>query len=126
MASVLSLKQQGIDVAGQIICYGFIKEVNDTYLTLDANTRRTIAPALFILADNDPISDGSLTYQQSLEDNSVDTQVKKYTGAMHGFIEENNPEYEVLRATSKSDEQEVMAREAEKLIGEWIEKVCDK
>lgn len=126
MASVLALKQEGIDVAGQIICYGFIKEVNDTYLAFDESTRKTVAPALFVLADSDPISDGSLIYQQSLADNGVDTQVEKYTGAMHGFIEENNPEYEVLKAVSKSPEQEVMAREAETLIGSWVDEICNK
>lgn len=121
MASVLELKQEGIDVAGQIICYGFIKEVNDTYLALDEVTRKTVAPALFILADSDPISDGSLTYWQSLTANGVDTQVKKYDGSIHGFIEENNPEYEILTTQSKAPEQEVLAREAENLIGNWID-----
>ena len=125
MASTLKLKQEGISVAGQIICYGFIKEVNDTYLAQDEDFRKNMCPSLFILADNDPISEGSLNYQQSLEANGVETQVKKYDGAIHGFIEENNPEYEVLDAMSKSSEQEIMARDAEQLIGEWIENVVE-
>ena len=116
MASVLALKKEGIDVAGQIICYGFLKDANDTYLSFDKAARKTTAPALFILADNDPISDGSLKYRQSLADNGVSAQVKKYDGAMHGFIEENNPEYDVLKAVSKSPEQEAMARDAEKYL----------
>ena len=123
MASALALKSEGVDVAGQIICYGFIKEVNETYLALDEAARKSVAPALFILADGDPISDGSLTYRQSLEDNGVATQIKKYEGSMHGFIEENNPEYEVLKAVSKSPEQELMARDAESGMGEWIERI---
>lgn len=120
MASTLALQQEGLPVAGQIICYGFIKEVNDTYLAMDETARSSTAPALFLLADNDPISDGSLTYQQSLSDNGVPTQVQKYAGAKHGFIEENNPEYEVLKATSRSPEQELLARQAEDQIGSWI------
>ena len=120
MASVLKLEQEGIDIAGQIICYGFIKEVNETYLAQDEIFRQSMCPSLFILADNDPISEGSLQYQQSLEANRVETQVRKYDGAIHGFIEENNPEYEILDAMSKSPEQEAMARDAEQLIGEWI------
>lgn len=123
MASVLALKKEGIDVAGQIICYGFLKDANDTYLSFDKAARKTTAPALFILADNDPISDGSLKYRQSLADNGVSAQVKKYDGAMHGFIEENNPEYDVLKAVSKSPEQEAMARDAENCIGQWISSV---
>ena len=120
MASTLKLKEEGIEIAGQIICYGFIKEVNDTYLAETEFFRKSMCPSLFILADNDPISEGSLIYQKSLEENGIDTTVKKYDGAKHGFIEENNPEYEVLKATSKSPEQETMAREAEEFIGEWI------
>ena len=125
MASVLSLKQDGIDVAGQIICYGFIKEVNDTYLDMDETLRKTVAPALFILADSDPISDGSLTYQKSLAANGIATEVQKFTGSIHGFIEENNPEYDILKTTSKSPEQEILAQEAENLIGNWIESRLD-
>lgn len=120
MAAALALKQENIDLAGQIVCYGFIKEANDTYLAMEEAARKTMAPALFILADNDPVSDGSLTYQQSLAANGVPTQIKKYEGAKHGFIEENNPEYEVLNAASRSPEQEVLARQAEDLIGNWI------
>ena len=121
MASALILKQQGIELAGQIICYGFIKEVNDTYLAQSESVRKSMCPSLFILADNDPISDGSLIYQKSLEENGVETAVKKYEGSMHGFIEENNPEYEVLTAASKSPQQEVLAKEAEQYIFKWID-----
>ena len=99
----------------------FIKEVNDTYLAQNESFRKSVCPSLFILADNDPISDGSLIYQKSLEENGVETEVMKYEGSMHGFIEENNPEYEVLAVTSKSPQQEVMAREAEQYISEWID-----
>ena len=120
MASTLKLKEEGIDIAGQVICYGFIKEVNETYLSETGSFRKNMCPSLFILADNDPISDGSLIYQKSLEENGIDTTVKKYEGSKHGFIEENNPEYEILKAASKSFEQEAMARDAEKYIGEWI------
>lgn len=124
MASVLALHREGIDVAGQIICYGFIKEINETYLALDETVRRSIAPALFILADNDPISEGSLLYRQSLEENGVKTEVQTYDGALHGFIEENNPEYAVLKTTSRSSAQETMARAAEDVIGAWILAHC--
>ena len=120
MAAVLKLKENGIDIAGQIICYGFIKEVNETYLSQDESFRRSLCPSLFILADNDPISEGSLIYQKSLEENGIDTEVKKYDDSRHGFIEENNQEYEVLKAAGKSPEQEDMARDAEKYIFDWI------
>ncbi|KAF1682752.1 hypothetical protein [Veillonella sp. R32] len=80
-----------------------------------------MSPSLFILADKAPISEDSLIYQKSLAANGVETIVKTYEGSKHGFIEENNPEYETLKITSKSIEQEKMAREAEDYIGNWIE-----
>ena len=117
MASVLALKKQGVDAAAQVICYGFIKEVVETYTAMGDEQRTTLAPALFILADNDPISDGSLQYEAALRQNGVKTEVKKYEGAIHGFLEENNPEYEKLNSKqSKSPEQEAMARDAEDYI----------
>lgn len=126
MSAVLALREAGIDVAGQIICYGFIKDIADTYTALDETLQKTTAPALFLLADNDPISDGSLTYQQLLDCQGVPTQVKKFDGAIHGFLEENNPEYEPLNTSSKSPEQELLAREAEDFIGTWLNTLLDR
>ena len=124
MASVLELKKQGVDVAAQVICYGFIKEVVETYTAMGDEQRTTLAPALFILADNDPISDGSLQYEAALRQNGVKTEVKKYEGAIHGFLEENNPEYEKLNSKqSKSPEQETMARDAENYIRGFLAEV---
>lgn len=119
VASTLALKQEGFDVAGQIICYGFLKEANYTYLAMDEADRTSIAPALFILADNDPISESSLTYQKSLEANGIPTQVKKYKGALHTFME-GTLNMESLASFIRISEQELLARQAENLVGEWI------
>lgn len=113
-AAVLALKQEGIDVAGQIICYGFLKENDRTYLGMDAASRSSIAPALFILADNDLISDSSLNYQRSLDANGVATQVQKYAGTKHAFLEGGDPD------------ADPSVREAEELIGEWIHSITAK
>ena len=119
IASTLALKKEGIDVTGQIICYGYIRETNETYLALDDAARASIAPALFILADHDPISDASLAYQQSLAANGVSTQVKKYEGALHTFME-GSLNYESLPSFVRIAEQDTLAQQAEALIGEWI------
>ena len=75
------------------------------------------------MADKDFISTGSLNYEKLLKENGIMTEVKFYEGAIHGFIEENNPEYEKLNfKASKSPEQEKMARDAENHIGFWINK----
>ena len=121
MASALQLHQEGIDVKGQIICYGFLSDMMDQFSELYEEQKGTIPPALFILAGDEPIGKSSMEYEEALRKCGVNTEVKTYDGAIHGFIEENNPEYEKLHShASMSPEQETMARDAEKLIGEWI------
>ena len=121
MASALQLHLEGIDVKGQIICYGFLSDMMVQFNELSDEQKRTISPALFILAGDEPIGKGSLEYEEALRNNSVSTEIKVYNGAMHGFIEENNPEYEKLHShASMSPEQETMARDAENYINDWI------
>lgn len=124
MMAALALQREGIRLAGQVLCYSFTGEAVSIYGALTEEQRKTASPALFILADGDPISDGSLAYEEALREQGVATQVKKYDGAIHGFIEENNPEYEELFSKqSKSPEQEVLARDAERYIGQWLAEV---
>lgn len=121
MMAALELKKENVDVAAQVLCYSFIKDAIDVYKTLSTEQQATLAPALFIPADNDPISDGSLTYEEVLRNSGVKTEIKKYEGSIHGFLEENNPEYDKLQnKQSKSPEQEAMAREAENFIRDWL------
>lgn len=122
LAAVIRLKGADIDVAAQVLCYPYIRDADNLYASLTEAQRATIAPALFVLADNDPIGEGGRTYEALLHSNGIQTEIKKYDGALHGFIEENNPEYEKLNnKQSKSPEQEEMARDAEAYIGSWLE-----
>lgn len=80
---------------------------------------------LLVLVNKDPLSEGSLDYQKVLNDDGVKTEIKRYDNVKHGFIEENNPEYEKLNKknkTSKSSEAEIIARETEDYIKDWIDK----
>ena len=121
MASVLLLKELGVDVAGQVLCYAYLRDTLDVYAALTQDQQASIAPALFVIAEGDPIGEGSLRYEETLRRSGVTTQVITCKGALHGFIEENNPEYEPLHSkASKSPEQERLAREAETAIGQWI------
>lgn len=121
MASVLQLHKEGISVRGQIICYGFLSDMMEQFETLSEEQKKTLPSALFILAGDEPIGKGSLDYETALKEYGVLTEVKIYDGALHGFIEENNPEYEKLHShSSMSAEQEIMARDAEAVIGTWI------
>ena len=95
----------------------------EQFETLSGERKKTLPPALFILAGDEPIGKSSLEYESVLKEYDVSTEVKVYDGAMHGFIEENNPEYEKFHShSSMSGEQEIMARDAETVIGIWISK----
>ncbi len=121
MSSVLTLHEEGIDVYKQVLCYPFISETLERYNAMSDELKSTVPPALFVICKGDPIGEGSLAYEEALRNNGVSTTVKTYDGAMHGFIEENNPEYEKLHShASMSPEQEVMARDAENYIRDWI------
>ena len=124
MAAALQLHKEGVTVKGQILCYPFISDILEQYDALTEEQKKTIPPALFILAGDEPIGKGSLEYKSVLDDNGVSTELITYDGAMHGFIEENNPEYEKLHFhDSKSPEQEKMARQAENDICAWLNKI---
>lgn len=124
MAAALQLHKEGITVRGQILCYPFISDILEQYENLTEEQKKTLPPALFILAGDEPIGQGSLEYKKTLDENGVPTALITYDGALHGFIEENNPEYEKLHfKDSKSPSQEEMARQAEDEIGRWINNI---
>ena len=121
MASALRLHEEGIDVAGQILCYAYPRDILDLYANLPESEKASVPPALFVVAGGDPIGEGSLRYEAALREAGVETDVKTYPDALHGFIEENNPEYEKLHNhASMAPEQEILARDAENYIGNWI------
>ena len=124
MASCLQLHKEGITVKGQILCYPFSSDILEQYAALTDKQKKTVPPALFILAGDEPIGKGSLEYKSALDENGVPTELITYDGALHGFIEENNPEYDKLHFhDSKSPEQEKMARQAENDICAWLNKM---
>ncbi len=127
-ASTLELQRSGIAVKGQILCYAFINGVDEQFITLTEQERAAMSPALFVVAKGAPLGEGSLAYEKLLHEAGVLTDAVIYDGVKHGFIEENNPEYEKLHdknKASKSEEAEKVAREAEDYIGNWIKTVSD-
>ena len=121
MAAALNLHKEGSTIKGQILCYAFISDILDKYKQLSDSQKTTMPQSLFILAGNEPIGKGSLEYEKILKKDGVKTDVKIFDSAMHGFIEENNPEYDKLHFhDSKSPEQEKMARDAENYIKNWL------
>lgn len=126
MSCAIQLHQEGITVAGQILCYAYLGDTLEQFSLLISEQQGQLAPALFVLAGDEPIGNSSLEYKDALDQAGVETVAIVYDNAIHGFIEENNPEYEQLNIKgSKSPEQEVLARQAENEIGKWIKGNCD-
>lgn len=126
MASTLQLHKENIEIKGQVLCYAFLSDILDQYNTLTDTEKKIMPSALFILAGDEPLGKASLDYGKILKENGAKTDIKIFDDVKHGFIEENNPEYEKLNKknrTSKSPEAEVIAREAEDYIKEWINKI---
>lgn len=126
MASTLELTKENIPIKGQILCYAFLSDMLDVYEKLDDVLKKEIPNALFIYAGDEPVGGSSSKYENILKENGVKTTIKTYDNVKHGFIEENNPEYEKLHKKnreSKSPEAETIAREAEDYINEWIKNI---
>ena len=84
--------------------------------TNDKSKSKTSSRIIYPEKDID-IKSENLEYEKVLRENGINTEIKKYPKSKHGFIEENNPEYEKLNfKASKSPEQEIMARDAENYI----------
>ncbi len=127
MASTLNLTENGINIKGQILCYAYHGNMPETFTNMSKTYKDKVPPALFVLADKDSFSTDSLQYEQTLRDYGITTEVKAYKNVLHGFIEQNNPEYDRLHKIScmaKSAEAEKVAREAENHIGAWIDKLA--
>ena len=119
MEACITLKKENIDVFAQILWYAYIWDADDMYQEeLSQDQQKSIAPALFILADDDIIWDTSLEYEEILRENWIQTEIKQYSWAMHWFIESNNPEREAV--TWERPEQKEMARDAEDYALQWL------
>ncbi len=116
--TAIALDKQNIPLMAQVLCYPWTKSLPTEKIS------STLAPAMFVWASEDPISQNSKTYERALNSSGVTTYLKEYQGAVHSFIESNNPEGSInitedLESVINS-EQEKLAREAENDIKEWI------
>lgn len=116
--SVRMLKKDGFAVDSLVMCYPWTTGLPTKELSSDHP--RT----LFVLAGEDPISQKSKTYMDAMKAAGITVEAVEYEGAVHSFIESNNPEG--VNDTSTDLEsvinptQERLAREAEKFVGEWL------
>lgn len=121
--TAISLDKQNIPLMAQVLCYPWTNSLTKEKIN------STLAPAMFVLASEDPISQNSKPYEKALNSNGVTTYLKEYQGATHSFIESNNPEgskniTEELESVINST-QEQLARMAEIDIKEWLVSLMD-
>lgn len=100
MASTLKLTENGVNVRGQILCYAYHGDMTEVFTSMSKTEKDTVPPAFFVLADKDSFSTDSLKYEQTLRDYGIATEVKAYKNVLHGFIEQNNPEYDRLQKST--------------------------
>lgn len=124
-ASAAAIKLAGLDfpLCAQVLCYPFTTFLDEN--SVDEH----VAPALFVLAGEDPISQDSRAYEAYLRSNGVSTTIQEYQGAGHSFIESNNPEGDHGFASDEernsviNETQEKLARQAEKDINAWLQEL---
>ena len=117
--AVRLLKESGLDIHSLILCYPWC-----TGLPTDA-LNEDWPKTLFVFAGQDPISQRAKHYAEDMENAGIEVEIIEYEGAVHSFIESNNPEGlsdpSDNMETVKNAAQEALAREAENAIKEWLE-----
>jgi acetyl esterase/lipase len=117
--AAIQLDAQGFRLASQVLAAPWVRG-------LPKKVSPTLAPALFILGTEDPISQWSVTYQQTLKKAGVEVTTKEYQGGLHPFLDTINPEFQ-SSATKEvadeyiTDEQQALAVKAEADIYSWLQ-----
>jgi acetyl esterase/lipase len=116
--AAIELDARGFNLASQILAVPWVPG-------LPKKVRASLAPALFILGTDDPISQKSVTYQRTLKESGVDVTTKEYQAGLHPFLDTNNPEFQssVTKEVADeyiTDEQQALAVKAEADIHSWL------
>lgn len=116
--SARMLRESGFEPAGLVLCYPWTTGLSAKVLNAEW------CSTLFILAGQDQISQNAKPYAESMKNAGIEVMIKEYEGAVHSFIESNNPEGTMGGTEGMEDvitpEQEGLARDAENFIKEWI------
>jgi acetyl esterase/lipase len=117
--AAIELDAQGFTLASQVLAAPWVGG-------LPTKVSPSLAPALFILGTADPISQKSVTYQQTLKEAGVEVTTKEYQGGLHPFLDTINPEFQssVTKEVADeyiTDEQQALAVKAEADIYSWLQ-----
>ena len=115
----------GIDY--QEIVRMFFSEIDldDVYVSpLVANADRLcgMAPADIIICGNDILRPHGVAYYDKMRKIGVESTLKEYPAALHGFLEVNRPDF-VGESPAKGEEQAEYARDCERYIADILKKM---
>lgn len=115
------LAAQGECIFAQILGYGYLKNGMEQYKEIPDEYKKLCNTLIIFTNKDDFISESMREYYNLLERHSVPVTKLEYPNVNHGFLEENNPEYEKLSdLPGRSEEQEKYMIDAENKIVEWI------
>ena len=121
LAATNKLAKQGESIWAQVIGYGYLRNGIDLFNEIPSEYKKLCSTLLVFTAKDDFISESMREYNDLLVGNSVPVLKLEYPNANHGFLEENNSEYEnINELTGRSEEQEKYMIDAENKIKEWI------
>ncbi len=121
LAATNKLAEQGEPIWAQIIGYGYLKNGIELYNKIPSEYRKLSNTLILFTTESDFISESMREYYELLQDNSVSVSKLEYPDANHGFLEENNPEYDNLEeSVGRSEEQKGYMMDAESKIKDWL------
>ncbi len=121
LAATNKLAEQGEPIWTQIIGYGYLKDGIELYNKVPCEYRKLSNTLIIFTTESDFISESMREYYDILQENSVSVAKLEYPDANHGFLEENNPEYENLEeSVGRSEEQKRYMMDAESKIRDWL------
>ncbi|MBE6122387.1 MAG: alpha/beta hydrolase [Erysipelotrichaceae bacterium] len=148
-AAALKLAQTDIRIQGNVLAYpvvnfdgGDVKELQflnlfARVLFADGENReswmsplmasdeqlKNLCPTVIAVCGKDPLSSDAVLYAQKLIRNGVEVCFRRFEGALHGFIEENQPGYSEGKPT-QTEEQKEYSRSAVSYIIHSIQMLC--
>lgn len=121
LGATQQLAQEGITIYGQVIGYGYLRDGIEQYQKIPDENKPLCNTLIVFTNKDDFILSTMRKYYDILKKDNVSVSKLELPNANHGFLEENNPEYNFEgKFPGRGEEQEKYMYEAEAAIEEWI------